>query len=995
MDKNSENAINKPGEKQGHKLAARFRNINLLFIVSILILMVAIGAFSMITLINRVSGNYARFYAVETANTLGFYLGREISLIQNAAESPEIIEWFADEDNNEKRAAAFQNMMLFSGMLQIDGIYFAIKDSLNEFSIDSGISIDEFHPFNKLDPSLPYDQWFFYALESDFDFSLNLDVDKITDTSRLWINYKVSHNGEPVGIICSALQFDYVFHELFGQYDARSVVGYVIDYQGVIQISSYVPDPELMTADFAANGVEDRHIFEINSDPAFITAISGFLENPEISNARTEPIVVRLASGDFEFLSIAPIPSTNWLTVTFYDSGTLFDFWGIFAPLIVVFLAFVLYLVSSSILINRMIFIPLGLLTSSVSSNAGSGRDIYGIERDDEIGKLARETTEAWERLSEKSSDLMASMEVREQQALALQVAVEQAQAASRSKSEFLANMSHEIRTPMNSIIGFSELALDDYIPSRTKDFLKKILENSEWLLQILNDILDISKIESGKLELESIPFDLNEIFTACRTAFSTKAKEKGLTVHFYAEPTVGKKLYGDPIKLRQILTNLLANSIKFTNEGMIKMQAVVREIRKESVRIYFEVQDSGIGIEKDLIDVIFDPFIQAESGTTRKYGGSGLGLPITQNIVEKMGGELNVESTPGLGSKFSFELIFDAEDTDEEATAYDVPKTEDLGKPVFEGEVLVCEDNVMNQQVICEHLERVGLRTVIAENGKIGVDMVLQRNNSSSGKKQFDLVLMDIHMPVMDGIEAATEILKLGSGIPVVAMTANVMADDREVYSNIGMKDVIGKPFSSQELWQCLKKYLTPVDYLDERTTKMERVDKELHQRLINTFVTYNKDKYVEIESALKANDIKLAHRLVHTLKSNAGQLNKTRLQLIADEIENCLKAGVNNTIPEQMDALRTELNLALRELEPKVQSLGTTAAPDEQSDSETAKRLLRSLKPLLSDSDFDCLSYIEELRLIKGSESLIEQIESLDFPLALKALDELMERI
>ncbi|MDR0442492.1 MAG: transporter substrate-binding domain-containing protein [Treponema sp.] len=386
--------------------------------------------------------------------------------------------------------------------------------------------------------------------------------------------------------------------------------------------------------------------------------------------------------------------------------------------------------------------------------------------------------------------------------------AEEAAQAASRSKSTFLANMSHEIRTPMNSIIGFSELAMDGEIPERTKEYLSKILENSEWLLQIINDILDISKIESGKMELETISFDLHEIFAACRTLIAPKAEEKGIALHFYAEPPVGKKLLGDPTRLRQVIINILSNAVKFTNTGSVKIAATVKGKPNGNITISFVIKDTGIGMTAEQTARIFEPFMQAEVSTTRKYGGSGLGLTITKSIINLMGGTLSVESMPGLGSKFSFDLTFKTIDVPER----DRPiKVKQIEKPVFEGEVLLCDDNKMNQQLICEHFARVGLKTVVAGNGKEGVEAV--RRRMESGEKRFDLIFMDIHMPVMDGLEATVEIIKLDTGTPIIAMTANVMSDNREQYITNGMEDCVSKPFTSQELWNCLLRHLTPVN--------------------------------------------------------------------------------------------------------------------------------------------------------------------------------------
>ena len=386
----------------------------------------------------------------------------------------------------------------------------------------------------------------------------------------------------------------------------------------------------------------------------------------------------------------------------------------------------------------------------------------------------------------------------------------EQAENNSKYKSDFLANMSHEIRTPMNSIVGFSELALDDDISPKTNRYLTSILENAEWLLQIINDILDISKIESGKMALEKVPFDIRELLNACQSIVLPRAIDKGLRLTFYAEPPSGKILLGDPTRLQQVIINLLSNSIKFTKSGVVRFQSSVVESDDSSVTIYFEVKDSGIGMTEEQMNEVLEPFTQAESETTRKYGGTGLGLSITKNILNMMDSELSVESTPRVGSKFSFTVKFETIDnTDEELPDTQIIQSK-IRKPTFEGEILLCEDNVMNRQVICEHLARVGLKTFVAVNGRIGVDFVKSR--AESGRKQFDLILMDMHMPEMDGVEATSIINKMNLDIPIVAITANIMSSDKDLYEEIGMKGFIGKPFTSQELWQCLMKFFKPV---------------------------------------------------------------------------------------------------------------------------------------------------------------------------------------
>jgi len=517
--------------------------------------------------------------------------------------------------------------------------------------------------------------------------------------------------------------------------------------------------------------------------------------------------------------------------------------------------------------------------------------------------------------------------------------ALENTKAESNSKSVFLANMSHEIRIPMNSIVGFLEMAMDEEIPLKTREYLGKILENTNGLLQIVNDIFDISKLESGVMELEKNPFDIHELFASCRTQILPRAAEKGIMLYFYAEPSIGQRPLGDTARLRQVLVNLLLNAVRFTNAGMIKLHAAILEKSDTSIMLHFEVKDSGVGMTIEQMEKIFDPFEFVQSDTTRKFVGTGLGLTITKNLIELMGGLLSVESTPGIGSKFSFDLSFNTVDIIEEELLEQNAGFSEVEKPSFEGEVLLCEDNAMNQQVICEHLARVGIKTYVAENGKLGVEMVKDR--IKKGEKQFDLIFMDMHMPEMDGLEASSEIFELKTGIPIIAMTANIMANDREIYQMSGMNDCVAKPFSSQELWRCLLKYLNPVVQIKTNNNRQEKNlyedevrngkeilhykenqsendfnlenDSEFQKKLKMYFVTGNKNIYEEIVKALKDGDIQLAYRLVHTLKGNAGMIKSDAIRKAAADVEIQIKSGTNMLTSPQMAVLENELKAVL----------------------------------------------------------------------------------
>jgi len=592
--------------------------------------------------------------------------------------------------------------------------------------------------------------------------------------------------------------------------------------------------------------------------------------------------------------------------------------------------------------------------------------------------------------LQQQNRDLIASRAALQDYADNLELKVREKTAA---KTVFLASMSHEIRTPMNSIIGFSELALDDNISLKTKGYLTKILENSEWLLHIINDILEITNIESGKIDLNNVKFNLHEVLNGCHKMFMPRASEYGLMLNFYIDPAIDKALMGDPVRLRQALTHLLSNAIKFTRSGVVEFQIEARKKTKNTVNVHFEIGDTGIGMTPEQLEIIFEPFTQVESGTTRKYGGTGLGLTITKNIVEMMGGAISVESTPGVGSKFSFEISFDTVSESEEACE-DNTALSGLKKPRFEGEILVCEDNIMNQQVVTEYLAKVGLSAVVAENGRIGVEMVRSRMQEGSSDKQFDLIFMDIHMPVMDGIDATGKILELGAGVPIVAMTANIMPEDVEKYKAIGMVDCVGKPFTAQELWLCLMKYLKPVDWKTEDSAESERIDSVLQQKLIKGFMAKNKGILGELKAAMDSGDIRLAYRIAHNLKSNAGQLKKKLLQKAAEEVESCLKDGKNLVTAQHIVALEAELNAALEEFASTASHPGQPVAESELMDAAAVRKLLEDLEPFLKDSDPECLSFIDDLRFVPGSEELIRQIENFDYKPAMESLSELMKK-
>jgi len=499
-----------------------------------------------------------------------------------------------------------------------------------------------------------------------------------------------------------------------------------------------------------------------------------------------------------------------------------------------------------------------------------------------------------------------------------LRKVAETAKEALRVKSTFLANMSHEIRTPMNSIMGFSELALDSDISEETKSYFSRIKDSTILLLRVINDILDISKIEAGKMEIECISFCPGNVISNCQTMILPQIDEKGLEFKLHIDESLTTiQLLGDPVRLYQALLNLLSNAVKFTKSGSISLSASILSSDNENAFIRFEVTDSGIGMTEEQITFAFEPFVQVDSDPTRDQDGTGLGLPITKNIIELMGGKLTVESKPDVGSKFRIDIRFmktDANSLFDDVFGPNVPS--DIEKPVFKGEVLVCEDNRMNQQVIREHLMRVGLECAIADNGLIGLKIVMDR--MKSGMEPFDLILMDMQMPVMDGFEATARINALGTGTPVVALTANVMTTDIENYKKNGLWDCIGKPFQTWDLWRCLLSLLEPISKTVVDVHLLNKSDMELQKKLRKNFPKENHDRIENINSAIIAGDEKRARLLVHTLKSNAGLIMETKLQSMAAEVEKMIEDGNIDGVASLMDGLKAELSVVLDKLNP-----------------------------------------------------------------------------
>ncbi len=593
----------------------------------------------------------------------------------------------------------------------------------------------------------------------------------------------------------------------------------------------------------------------------------------------------------------------------------------------------------------------------------------------------------------------------------------ERADLASQAKSEFLANMSHEIRTPMNAIIGLSYLAMGEIVNPVARTYVEKVHRSGHSLLSIINDILDFSKIEAGQLFIDNIPFNSLTTFHDVIELMDSKAAEKQLSLSISIDPELDTPLRGDPLRLFQVVLNLIGNAIKFTAKGSVALTVSHVRSNEDSLTMKVSVTDTGIGISDENLHKLFEAFSQADTTTTRRFGGTGLGLNISQKLVHAMGSKITVESVLGQGSEFSFELTLPRA-THEELTQFKAQELQLDYQIEFKGQkVLLVEDNELNQDLALAFFSNSKLDADLAQNGREGLEMA--RNND------YEMIFMDLQMPIMDGFEATSLIREFNKEVPIIAMSANVFADAKQRAREAGVTDFLDKPIIIDKATSLISKYIVPellvegklaanaaaksqqTDNSNQsqevelgsssasspifsklRFEQLTNHDVELQDRVLNRFCQGAPEIMAETFDNLTQLEWVTLERNLHTLKSMAASIGGLRLAELLSDLEH--KAH-NKTCGEE-DLKQGELGLI--ELIKAVESnfdvsgaSGSNATGTEEADASIAdtsdslsitQEQRAQLLSLLDAYDNDATQYVTELLVQYPHSAVLKDVRS-----------------
>ena len=957
------------------RIESRFRNLNILFFLLMSAIMVAVLALFTKNITEAASRDYARFYSLEAVAKFNTYLNRELGLVTKVAHSNALANWFADELSSNKKTAAFDEMMSYIDMLYSAELYFGINATLNEYSVSRGASFDEFKPFDVLSQTKEYDHWYFDCIYSKHNYMLNIDIDKVTNQRRLWINHKVVRDEKVLGVFCSGLLFEHVVKELFHDYDAASARGFVVDSKGVIQMDS------TLTADDKLGEYEkERRIQEISADASLAAVMSGYFAAENYFSSGDRPQVIRLAEGQYSFAAVGPIPGTNWTVVTFY-AESLFGMAKLWPLLYAMLGGLVIYTAIITLLSRKLIFTPFNRLIDSLGKvGIDTDANIYGSDADNEFGEISRTVHSMRARIERLAKERA------------------EAEAANQAKSAFLARMSHEIRTPMHAILGITEMQMQDVrMPYRMMDAFGRIYTASYTLLGIINDLLDLSKIESGRMELLPAKYEIASLISDAVQLNLVRIGSKPIEFTLEVDEDMPSELFGDELRIRQILNNLLSNALKYTEKGEVVLSVSAENGGKDEnrdVTLVCRVSDTGPGMTAEQVERLFDEYSRFDLEANRMIEGAGLGMSITRQLVHMMNGELIVESEPGRGSTFTAllpqgpggvgslgrELVESLRQLKVDMSHMQAPQI--VREPMPYGNVLIVDDLETNLYVANGLMSPYGLTIDTALSGFEALDKI------RSGK-EYDIVFMDHMMPGMDGVEATKLLRELGYARPIIALTANAVAGQAEMFLNSGFNGFMSKPVDLRQLNVLLNRLIRDKQVPDvieaaRRQQGGQHTSDGASLPCVDTklarFFIRDAEKATSTLEAIctnhyrRDNDIHLFVINVHAMKSALANIGESDLADLAYSLEQAGRKGDTDAMSAETPAFLKGLRAVMAKIAPKDEAGETT-----EEDHAYLREKLRAMQTACAAYDKKTVKdALAELQQKSWSRHIGEQLDA-----------------
>lgn len=713
------------------------------------------------------------------------FFDQDKKLIEQTLLRNEFQNFMRDNENYQFRAQAIESIEYNCIVINCSGWFIFSHKTLK--GIDWNILTNK---INDTELVLERDQWYVDMINSGRVYITDVNLHPIDQVPYVFLDYIVREDDETLGLVGFFSSIERVVETILN-FPAQGAVNFLIDEDGAIRASSLgVNDSELITLLLQTNGMQLDQLFPPEQ-------LQQFNQARNVARDTNQAAILSLFINESNYLIAVDYQSeSEWYSISMFpyqDMTSIIDTIPLFVVTLVILFFFV---VIAFFTLNRQMFTPILNMNKTLGEIASGNYDQRVIhETKDELGFLANGINVMAEQIAVNLNQI-------ELQNDKLNQAIAQANDANEAKSRFLANMSHELRSPMNAVLGFAQLGLDSKSAEECQEYLTKLKQSGEHLTMIINDILDFSKIESDELTLEAIGFSYKDVIDKVKNICALSAENKGLKLDVQSQNDIPEHLIGDPLRIEQILINLVNNAIKFTHEGHIKISTAGKIQHNQELSLEVSVSDTGIGMTSKQQSRLFTAFSQADSSITRRYGGTGLGLAICKELVEAMGGTISVESTVNEGSIFSFNLALSYSDTPlekEEVSFHE--RLEKLKERSFEQTVLVVEDNKTNQLIANKLLDNIGLECHLANNGQEGVDMAKDY--------PYAIIYMDIQMPVMDGLTATQKILEDNPQAIIIGMSANASNDDIKRALDLGMSAYITKPIDRDDLYKTTLKFL------------------------------------------------------------------------------------------------------------------------------------------------------------------------------------------